>query len=221
MTKFDTRINKCDFDKLKAIPSDTLLVDVDIDMIYGSRVLRGVVGFGAGSGHSTVTINLIDPQSKEIKFSTTEKENLSMGFFGGSMNGVVKRSIQESIQKFVAELNKDNQRLLSSSEDISDQLKDLRSKDDVTMKMAALKLHNFHRMIPEVQDASRDILLTENVSIELSRERATALMYLCRILGLSGNAKNLAVLERISSNAKNEKLQYYARKAIQNLSDSQ
>lgn len=82
--------------------SDTTM-SCRIDVVYGNQALRYFVGFGAGSGHMSVTLQLKDKHGN-LLYATNSKADLAMGGFGGSMSKVARKTIVEAVKKFGAPL---------------------------------------------------------------------------------------------------------------------
>lgn len=81
-------------------PASTLVVDLDIDLVYGNRAARYFGGFGAGKGSVDSVLTAIDPITDDIKFHAIAESDLSMGAFGGSMQKVLKNNIKKLIQHY-------------------------------------------------------------------------------------------------------------------------
>lgn len=82
--------------------SDTT-VGCSIDVVYGNRALRYFVGFGAGSGHMRVTIELKDKHGT-VLYAANSDADLAMGGFGGDMSKVARKTIVEAVKEFGARL---------------------------------------------------------------------------------------------------------------------
>ncbi len=80
-----------------------VIVECLIEVVYGSRALRYFVGFGAGTGHFRVAIELKDREGK-VRYSTLSEADLSVGAFGGSMDKVAKKSIKAAVKEFGSRL---------------------------------------------------------------------------------------------------------------------
>jgi hypothetical protein len=78
-------------------------VDCRIDVVYGSRAMRYLVGFGAGTGHINMTIEL-KGKNGAVLYSTTSDADLAMGLFGGDMSQVAQKTIEEAVEKFGSQL---------------------------------------------------------------------------------------------------------------------
>jgi hypothetical protein len=70
-----------------------------VNVVYGNRALRYMVGFGAGAGHMSVAIELKNRQGT-VLFATTSEADLAAGAFGGDMAGVARSTILEAVKKF-------------------------------------------------------------------------------------------------------------------------
>ena len=80
-----------------------LTVGCRIDVAYGNRALRYIVGFGAGKGHMSVIVELKDKHGS-VLYATNSEADLAMGAFGGDMSQVAKNTIVEAIKEFGARL---------------------------------------------------------------------------------------------------------------------
>jgi hypothetical protein len=79
-------------------------VETKIDLVYGSRAMRYIVGFGAGSGSIVCNLKLKDISSGEIKLEMESHSKLSMGGLGGSMGAVIEANIEKTVDEFVKKL---------------------------------------------------------------------------------------------------------------------
>ena len=83
---------------------EPLSIDTTIRITYGSRALRYMVGFGAGTGSMVANIYLKDASSGEVKLQMESNSALSVGTFGGSMDKVVMDNVRELVGQFMAAL---------------------------------------------------------------------------------------------------------------------
>ena len=74
-----------------------------IDLVYGNRALRYIVGFGAGAGHMRVTIELKDKHGA-VLYATNSEADLAIGVFGGDMSEVARKTIVAAVKEFGARL---------------------------------------------------------------------------------------------------------------------
>jgi hypothetical protein len=86
--------------KLPETPDSTLVVNLDIDLVYGSRAARYWAGFGAGKGSVDSVLTVSDPITKETKFRAVSESDLSMGGFGGDMQAVLKNNIKTLVEQY-------------------------------------------------------------------------------------------------------------------------
>jgi hypothetical protein len=84
-------------DKSKA----TLGCRINVD--YGNRNLRYIVGFGAGAGHITIEIELKDGTGV-TRYATKSEADLSFGAFGGDMSDVSIIALQDAFKAFGTKL---------------------------------------------------------------------------------------------------------------------
>lgn len=81
----------------------TLAFHLDIDIIYGSRAARYWNGLsGAGRGSVNSTLKVVDKKSGETIYTSTAASTLKMGFFGGSMESVIKTNIDKLLSTYPA-----------------------------------------------------------------------------------------------------------------------
>ena len=90
--------------KSVAVASDAQpTVSCKINIKYGSRALRYVVGFGAGTGSMRVQIELRD-ETGRVRYATETAADLSIGAFGGDMASVARKSIRSAAKDFGSRL---------------------------------------------------------------------------------------------------------------------
>lgn len=99
-------------DKLRQLLAQKKITETDnakasivchIEAEYGNRALRYFVGFGAGAGHVTVTIEMKDPDGK-VLYSGSSKADLAIGVFGGDMKATAKKAIEAAVTEFGAHI---------------------------------------------------------------------------------------------------------------------
>lgn len=76
-------------------PSDqnTLRIRIDSNVRYGSRALRYMVGFGAGSGRVVSTLTgTVDGGEEKVR--AVSESDLAVGAFGGNMRTVIRKNIR-------------------------------------------------------------------------------------------------------------------------------
>ena len=79
---------------------NALIIDLDIDMVYGSRAKRYWAGFGAGRGSVDSVLTVSDSQTGEQKFRGVAESDLSVGGFGGDMEAVLKQNVKELVDQY-------------------------------------------------------------------------------------------------------------------------
>jgi len=89
--------------KIAISPDAPATVLCRIQVRYGNRAMRYLVGFGAGRGNIDVSIGLQDKDGKTL-FTTDSKAHLAVGLFGGDMPGVVSDAIQAAVTEFGSKL---------------------------------------------------------------------------------------------------------------------
>lgn len=77
-----------------------LIINLDIDMVYGSRAKRYWAGFGAGRGSVDSVLTVSDSQTGEQKFRAVAESDLSVGGFGGNMEAVLKENVRELVDQY-------------------------------------------------------------------------------------------------------------------------
>lgn len=92
-----------DAKKITAADDSDATVGCFIDVVYGNRALRYLVGFGAGAGHMAVAIEMKDKQGT-VLYATDSEADLGAGAFGGDMSEVARNTIEEAVKKFGAGL---------------------------------------------------------------------------------------------------------------------
>jgi hypothetical protein len=75
------------------VDDGTLRIRVESNVRYGSRALRYMVGFGAGSGRVVSTLTGTGAGGAE-KVRSVSESDLAMGVFGGSMKKVVRKNVR-------------------------------------------------------------------------------------------------------------------------------
>jgi hypothetical protein len=86
-----------------AVTDSDTTINCHIDIVYGSRALRYFVGFGAGSGHISVTVELKNNDGN-VLYATNSEADLSIGVFGGDFTEVAGKTIVEAINEFGSQL---------------------------------------------------------------------------------------------------------------------
>lgn len=89
--------------KISISPNSQGTVVCRINVVYGNRALRYWVGFGAGSGSLTVTLELKD-KTGNVQYATESKADLAVGAFGGDMSNVAGKAIQTAVKEFGSKL---------------------------------------------------------------------------------------------------------------------
>lgn len=88
---------------IEATSNSPTLVQCRIELVYGSRALRYFVGFGAGSGHMRVSIELKGSDGA-VSYATISEADLAAGAWGGSMDAVAKKTIKAAVKEFGSRL---------------------------------------------------------------------------------------------------------------------
>jgi hypothetical protein len=78
-------------------------VECHIEVTYGNRALRYLVGFGAGAGHIRVRIEMKD-DGGVTRYATSSEAELAVGVFGGDMIGVAREAIKKGVTDFGSRL---------------------------------------------------------------------------------------------------------------------
>tara|TARA_B110000908_G_C10217287_1_gene433417 strand:- start:921 stop:1577 length:657 start_codon:yes stop_codon:yes gene_type:complete len=79
----------------------TLLVDLDVNVLYGNRALRWAVGYGAGEGGVDSTLTVTDAVTEEVKYKSQADSNLTMGVAGGDVGDMLEENVQNLIQQYI------------------------------------------------------------------------------------------------------------------------
>jgi len=74
--------------------SAALIWNLDVDVRYGNRALRYVVGFGAGKGHVHSAL-VVQDDAKQTKYRSGADSDLSIGVFGGDIGQVLRGNIEK------------------------------------------------------------------------------------------------------------------------------
>ena len=101
--ELENYVNDSHYKLLNQRPASTekaLIVNLDIDLVYGNRALRYWVGFGAGKGSVNSVLIVTDNQTGNEKFRAVSESDLSMGGFGGDMESVLKQNIRELVDQY-------------------------------------------------------------------------------------------------------------------------
>lgn len=78
---------------------DNLLIKCKfISYDAGNRALRYWVGFGAGSGHSDISVELFNSENQKVS-SFRVKADLSVGAFGGNAENMIKDSAIKIVKR--------------------------------------------------------------------------------------------------------------------------
>lgn len=77
-----------------------LIMNLDIDMVYGSRAKRYWVGSGAGRGSVDSVLTVSDSRTGEQKFRAVAESSLSVGGFGGDMEEVLKNNVRKIVDQY-------------------------------------------------------------------------------------------------------------------------
>ncbi len=102
MARYELRSMLAD-KQISTSPDSQETVVCHIRVVYGNRALRYWVGFGAGSGSLTVTIELKD-QNGNVQYATQSKADLAMGAYGGDMSNVARKTIRTAVREFGSKL---------------------------------------------------------------------------------------------------------------------
>lgn len=79
--------------------AETLRLEVVSNVRYGSRALRYLVGFGAGSGRVESTLTGRGEPGGQEKLRAVSESDLAVGAFGGSMKKVVRKNIRALLRQ--------------------------------------------------------------------------------------------------------------------------
>src|SRR5262245_12835032 len=81
--------------------STTLIWNLDVEVQYGNRAMRYLVGFGAGKGsvHSTL---VVDDDAKSERYSAGVDSDLDIGAFGGDIGQVLHANLDKLLSTLPA-----------------------------------------------------------------------------------------------------------------------
>ncbi|RLV60537.1 hypothetical protein D5018_06205 [Parashewanella curva] len=83
-----------------------LLADLDINVKYGNRALRWLVGeFGAGKGRVHSILKLKDARTKTVVYHIESESDLRVGGAGGDMEKVLKNNIYKLMAEYKKQHN--------------------------------------------------------------------------------------------------------------------
>ena len=80
--------------------SEVLVVDLDVDLVYGNRAARYWGGFGAGKGSVDSNLTVSDSATQDVKYNSTAESELTMGALGGDMQALLKDNIKALIKDY-------------------------------------------------------------------------------------------------------------------------
>lgn len=81
--------------------SATFTWNLDIDVQYGNRAMRWVVGFGAGKGHVRSTL-VVDDGAKQERYRSGADSDLAMHITGGDIGTVIRDNMSKLIDALPA-----------------------------------------------------------------------------------------------------------------------
>ena len=79
-------------------PDKTLLANLDVNVQYGNRALREVVGFGAGRGGVNSRLTLVDSKSAEVVYQVSAVSELVQG--GGAIDELLKDNLLQLLESY-------------------------------------------------------------------------------------------------------------------------
>ena len=101
--ELESYVDKSQYKLVKSLENTsgkTLIVDLDVNVQYGNRALRWVVGFGAGQGGVDSILTIRDADTGEVKFQAEANSDLSMGGAGGDIGDVLKENIKTLVEQY-------------------------------------------------------------------------------------------------------------------------
>ena len=84
-------------------PDAPVRLSCNVQITYGNRALRYLVGFGAGTGSIQIDLKLLDQTGVE-RYATKSEADLAIGGFGGDMSAVVRDAIRKAVEEFGTKL---------------------------------------------------------------------------------------------------------------------
>jgi hypothetical protein len=103
-------VNESHYQLLRSLPESpdsTLVVSLDIDLVYGNRAARYWGGFGAGKGSVDSVLTATDSATGDTKFKAVAESDLAMGAFGGDMQSVLQSNIRKLVDQYPKRSNED------------------------------------------------------------------------------------------------------------------
>ena len=99
--QLDTYVNSTDFKKVGSNDrNETLIIDMDVEVVYGNRFLRWFVGFGAGRGQVDTVLTVTDARSNNIKFKAVANSDMKRGSFGGDVGKLLQNNIRHLMKQY-------------------------------------------------------------------------------------------------------------------------
>jgi hypothetical protein len=101
--ELESYVNESHYQLMNEAPvsgEKALVVNLDIDLVYGNRAARYWGGFGAGKGSVDSVLTVTDSQTGEEKFRAVAESDLAMGAFGGDMGSVLKGNIKQLVDQY-------------------------------------------------------------------------------------------------------------------------
>ncbi|GEM_PF-941337 len=99
--QLDTYVNSSDLTLVNAKNrNETLIIDMDVEVVYGNRFLRWFVGFGAGRGKVDTVLTVYDAKTNKIKFKAVADSDLKGGNAGGDVGKLLQHNIRHLMKEY-------------------------------------------------------------------------------------------------------------------------
>jgi hypothetical protein len=94
-------VNSSEFNTVDASKgAETLVIDMDVEVVYGNRFLRWFVGFGAGRGQVDTVLTVTDAETQKIKFKAVANSEVRGGGGGGDVGKLLQNNIRHLMKKY-------------------------------------------------------------------------------------------------------------------------
>ncbi len=80
--------------------NETLVIDMDVEVVYGNRFLRWFVGFGAGRGKVDTVMTVYDAKTNAVKFKAVANSDLKGGGGGGDVGKLLQNNIRHLMKQY-------------------------------------------------------------------------------------------------------------------------
>lgn len=99
--QLNTYVNSTDFNMVGSKKrNETLVIDMDVEVVYGNRFLRWFVGFGAGRGKVDTVMTVYDAKTNAVKFKAVANSDLKGGGGGGDVGKLLQNNIRHLMKQY-------------------------------------------------------------------------------------------------------------------------